>query len=133
MQADARAKDMVAVITPKVKTFEPGEKVVPHIVAVAIDGHTPGHMGYEISSGGQKMLDIGDAAHSSIVSLAEPDWYMGFDGDKPLAQASRRALLERLAKSGEMVFAPHFPYPSIGRVRANGRTFEWEPTMGAPE
>lgn len=127
----AKSQDaaLVKVIAPQVKTFEPGTSVLPAITAIGIDGHTPGHVGYEISSGGAKLLDIGDTAHSSIISLAKPDWTMGFDGNAALSKASRRATLTRLAKSRELVFAPHFPFPGVGRVEKDGEGFTWKPAL----
>jgi glyoxylase-like metal-dependent hydrolase (beta-lactamase superfamily II) len=131
MQAQVPA--IAKAIAAQVKTFEPGQTVVPGITAVAIDGHTPGHVGYEIESRGDRLLDIGDMAHSSIISLAEPDWIMGFDGDRELARKSRRDTLARLAKNQERVFAPHFPYPGVGVVQTAGEVFAWVPDLDAPE
>lgn len=101
------------VLFAAVEAFEPGAAVTPSITSVSIKGHTAGHVGYRIVSGSDRLLDIGDAAHSSIVSLAKPDWTMGFDADHEAAKASRRETLGELAKSRELIFAPHFPYPGI--------------------
>jgi len=126
-------KALVAAIAPQVKTFEPGEAILPGITPIAIEGHTPGHVGYEIVSRGHHLLDIGDAAHSSIISLAKPDWEMGFDGDKALGAKSRRALLTHLAANHEEIFAPHFPFPCVGRIHAEGDGFVFQPaTLRAP-
>ncbi|MDB5458499.1 MAG: hypothetical protein JWO72_240 [Caulobacteraceae bacterium] len=127
MQSQARSKDLVLAISPQVKTFEPGQPVLPGITPIAIDGHTPGHVGYEIVSQGRKLTDIGDTAHSAIVSLERPDWTMGFDNDKTVGAASRRATLTRLARDHELVFAPHFPFPGIGRIEAAKDGFNWKP------
>lgn len=127
MQTSAGAAKLVAAITPQVVTFTPGTVAVPGITAIPIAGHTPGHVAYELTSGRAKLLDIGDSAHSSIVSLAHPKWTMGFDGDKVVGKASRRKLLADLAASREMVFAPHFPYPGVGTVTAKGGGFAWVP------
>lgn len=129
MQSQPGSKPLAAVIAPQVVTFEPGQVVVPGITAVAIDGHTPGHVGYEIVSGQSRLLDIGDTAHSSVVSLAKPDWVMGFDSDPAVGKASRRAVLTRLAASHELIFAPHFPYPGVGRIVAAGDAFAWAPAL----
>jgi len=118
---------LVRAIEPQVTTFVPGRALLPGITPVAIPGHTPGHVGYEIASGGERLLDIGDTAHSSVVSLARPDWTVGYDGDAATAKASRRAWLTRLAASHQRVFAPHFPYPGVGRIVAAGQGFAWVP------
>jgi glyoxylase-like metal-dependent hydrolase (beta-lactamase superfamily II) len=127
MRTHAGAAKMVAAIAPHVRPFVPGGEVVPGIRSVALPGHTPGHSGYEISSQGHHMIDIGDTAHSAIVSLAKPDWAIGYDSDATEGIARRRAELTTLAASGETVFAPHFPFPGIGRIVAAGDGFVWKP------
>jgi glyoxylase-like metal-dependent hydrolase (beta-lactamase superfamily II) len=127
MKGDPANQALVALIMPRVHPFEPGETVAPGIVALALYGHTPGHVGYEITSGSERLLDIGDTAHSSIVSLAKPDWAIGYDSDPALGRTVRRETLARLAKSHEQVFAPHFPFPGLGTVQVAGEGFSWSP------
>ncbi len=131
VQGDAEQAALVKAIGAHIKTFAPGAEVVPGITSVSIKGHTPGHVGYEIRSGKDRLLDIGDTAHSSIVSLAKPQWLMGYDGDKQVGRDSRVALLTKLSKSHELIFAPHFPYPGVGQVAADGDHFTWQPTLSA--
>jgi len=127
MQSQPSNAGLVKAIAAQVKTFEPGGLVAPGVRAVALVGHTPGHTGYEISSGGARLLDIGDSAHSAIISLAKPDWDIEYDQDPAAGRASRRALLTRLAASHEWVFAPHFPFPGVGHVEAKADGFVWAP------
>jgi glyoxylase-like metal-dependent hydrolase (beta-lactamase superfamily II) len=129
MQSQGDIAPLVKIITAQVQTFEPGAVVVPGITAVAIKGHTPGHMAYEIVNGDDRILDIGDSAHSSIISLIRPDWAMGFDGDRAVAKASREKLLSDLSKSHEKVFSPHFPYPGVGTIESEGIHYRWQPTL----
>lgn len=131
MKGKAAQADLVKVIAGRVQTFTPGEVVAPGITSVDIKGHTPGHSGYEIVSGKDRLLDIGDTAHSYIVSLAEPGWDISFDTDKDAGRAARIAELTALAKSQELIFAPHFPYPGVGRIVAVGDHFAWKPALGA--
>ena len=129
LQGDTDAAATVKVIAGHVKTFAPGDTVAPGITSVDLKGHTPGHVGYEIVSGKARLVDIGDTAHSSIVSLAKPQWTMGYDGDKAQGRETRMAELTKLAKSHELVFAPHFPFPGVGHVEAQGDHFVWKPTL----
>jgi len=129
MQSQSDLAPLVKTISAQVQTFEPGTVVAPGITAVAIKGHTPGHMGYEIVNGDDRLLDIGDSAHSSIVSLVRPDWGMGFDSDRAVAKVSREKLLSDLSKSHERVFSPHFPYPGVGTVESEGIHYRWQPTL----
>jgi glyoxylase-like metal-dependent hydrolase (beta-lactamase superfamily II) len=115
-------------IAQQVHTFEPGTVIVPDVVqSVPLAGHTPGHTGYEIISGRTRLLDIGDIAHSSIVSLAKPEWTVTFDEDKRAAKATRLKKLKELARSHERVFAPHFPFPGTGRIMTEDEGFAWKP------
>jgi glyoxylase-like metal-dependent hydrolase (beta-lactamase superfamily II) len=127
LQTQPKMAALVTAVTPKVKTFAPGDSVAPGITSVSIKGHTPGHVGYQIVSGKKRILDFGDTAHSSIVSLAEPDWSMGFDNDQDEGKVSRRKELTQLAKDHELIFAPHFPFPGVGRIVAEGDHFAWKP------
>jgi glyoxylase-like metal-dependent hydrolase (beta-lactamase superfamily II) len=112
-------------IAPKVQPFQPGAEVVPGIRSVPLPGHTPGHSGYEITSGKDRLLDIGDIAHSSVISLAKPDWAIGYDTDSNEGRATRKAELPKLAASHERVFAPHFPYPGVGILIKAGDGYRW--------
>jgi glyoxylase-like metal-dependent hydrolase (beta-lactamase superfamily II) len=119
--------DVVKAISSHVHTFEPGAQVAPGITSVNLKGHTPGHVGYEIVSGKEHLLDIGDLAHSFIVSLQKPQWSVEFDGDDAQAKSIRVTTLKKLAADQELIFAPHFPFPGVGHVEAAGDGFVWKP------
>ncbi len=127
MQSQGSAKAMAVAIGPQVKTFEPGQPVIPGITPAASYGHTPGHVIYEVSSGDKTLIDIGDTAHNVVVSLAKPDWPITFDGDKAEAAKARRAELTRLADTHALIFAPHFPFPGVGRIERAGDGFVFKP------
>lgn len=127
MKSQPNAAAVVKAIDGHVQTFTPGAPIAPGVSSVALNGHTPGHVGYEITSDKHSLLDIGDMAHSSVISLKKPDWVMQFDGDKDTAIATRTATFARLAKSHELVFAPHFPYPGVGHIVADGDAYTWVP------
>lgn len=124
---DGQSGKLVAVIAPRVKTFEPGHEILPGVTPIALYGHTVGHVGYEIVSEGQRLEDIGDMAHSSIISLAEPAWWGWIDEAPQPARATRLRELRRLAARHELVFAPHFPFPGVGWVVAKGGGYVWRP------
>lgn len=119
--------DLVQIISSRVHTFEPGAQIAPGVTSVALKGHTPGHVGYEIASGGARLLDIGDLAHSSILSLEKPQWTIAFDNDDALAKTTRTATLKQLASDQELIFSPHFPYPGVGHIEAAADAFGWKP------
>ncbi|MFC5757888.1 MBL fold metallo-hydrolase [Rhizobium sp. GCM10022189] len=127
LQQQPEMAEITRVIAPQVKTFNPGEDVATGIKSVRIPGHTPGHVGYMISSKDQTLLDVGDTVHSSIVSLAKPDWAMGYDTDLAVGRTSRREVLTQLASRHQLIFAPHFPYPGVGWIVSRDNHFEWSP------
>jgi glyoxylase-like metal-dependent hydrolase (beta-lactamase superfamily II) len=129
LRGQAGAAALVKTLQPRVQTFEPGQPIAPGVTPIAIEGHTPGHVGYEIVSDGTRLLDIGDVAHSAVVSLARPDWRMGFDEDAAAGRTSRLATLRRLADSHELIFAAHFPFPGLGRIVHAGGGFAWAPAI----
>lgn len=117
---------LVAAMKPKVDAFAPGAELVPGVVkAVDVKGHTPGHSAYRITSGQDSLLYVGDSMHHSVLSVQKPDWVMAFDADQKAGAASRTALVEDLAKSGERVYAVHFPFPGIGKIEKQGDKTVW--------
>ena len=54
---------------------------------------------------------------------------MQFDNDKSLARETREKTLAERAKSRELVFTPHFPFPGVGRIVAAGDAYAWQPDV----
>ena len=127
---DARA-DLVRAITPRVQTFEAGATVVPGIRALTLAGHTPGHTGYEIGSGADRVLYLGDAMHSSLISVQRPEWVNAWDSDSAAAIATRQGLLEQGVVGSRRIYAPHFPFPGLGRFQRRDDGFVWLPEPAA--
>lgn len=125
--ASIRAKPanaaLFGAIEARLSPFAPGARLAPGISAVEVRGHTPGHSAVMFESRGARLLAIGDTAHHYIVSLREPDYTIAFDGDVPVAEASRRALLARAVNEKLLVYAPHFPFPGLGTIRREGDGF----------
>src|SRR5476649_258686 len=127
LQEQANMAALVKAISPQVVTFAPGDQVAPSIRSVPLKGHTPGHVGYQIVSGKARLLDVGDLVHNPILSLAKPGWIISFDNDRTQGAATRRAELAKLAADHETIFAPHFPFPGIGTIKAVDDHFVWQP------
>lgn len=128
LKADSDSSNLVSAITPKVATFEPGAAILPGLVtAVAVNGHTSGHSAYEIASGDQRLLYIGDSAHHYVISVQRPEWTIAYDENAPTAEASRRALLQRAVDENLRIYSVHFPFPGIGHIRSQGESFVWVP------
>ena len=129
MQGHKGAATIVRAVAGQMKPFTPGTPILPGITPIAIPGHTPGHVGYQIESKGRHLFDVGDTVHSSIISLAKPQWAMGFDNDEQQGEASREKVLAKLAADHERIFAPHFPYPGVGYIVKKGDGYGWVPDL----
>jgi glyoxylase-like metal-dependent hydrolase (beta-lactamase superfamily II) len=102
-------------------------EIVPGVWAIPAPGHTPGHLAIRISSEGQHLLHLADAALHPL-HLEEPDWECGFDLAPQAAAATRRALLEEAAAAEMRLMAFHLPFPSVGRLAPRpGGGWMWTP------
>ena len=99
--------------------------MTPSIKAVALAGHTPGHSGYEIVSGGDRLLYIGDAMHSSLISVQRPELVNGWDADAEAGVRTRQGLLSRGASEDLRIYGVHFPFPGFGRFQRRDDGFVW--------
>lgn len=104
---------------------QPEAEILSGMCAVAAPGHTIGHIALELSSNGEKLLHIADAAHAYF-QFIRPDWSPKFDYDKEQAAVTRRALFERAARDSSLMSAYHFPFPGIGHVVERDGAFGWE-------
>jgi len=62
---------------------------------VEVPGHTPGHAGYLLTAGEQRLLAFGDALHSPL-QIAQPEWGAASDARPELALKSRERVLSEL-------------------------------------
>ena len=129
MEAGNRVGDMVkSNVTPmaeKMSFVAGGDAPVSGITAMEQFGHTPGHMGYMIESGGKSVYIAADLANHYVWSLAYPDWEVRFDADKAGAAAARRKVLGMLAADGVPIIGYHLPFPAVGYVSTRGDGFEY--------
>src|SRR3989442_2991858 len=101
-----------AIAAPYIKagkwhTFSGSEPIVDGMQLVPLPGHTPGHIGYEVSSKGQKILFWGDIVHAPLVQLQHPEVTVVFDVDPTAAAATRNLLLTRHAHDDVLIAWPH--------------------------
>ena len=117
----------VVPLAEKTTFIKPGTDVVSGITAVDASGHTPGHMAYNIESGGKRLLLWADACNHYVASLQKPEWHVVFDMDKDKAVATRKALLDMAAADRVVVTGYHMPFPSMGFVEKAGDMHRWVP------
>lgn len=89
------------------------------INVIPTPGHTPGHVSVQIVSGGDEAMITGDIIHTPF-QCARPDMFGTYDGDGPMASATRRAFFKRVADRGVLVLGTHFAAPTAGHIATDG-------------
>ena len=116
------------VATGKFKPFDGETELVPGIRAIPARGHTPGHTIYAVESQGNKLVVWGDLMHVAAVQFAMPSVTIQFDTDAKAAAPQRQKNYADAAKKGYFVAVAHISFPGIGKLRADGKGYEWLPT-----
>ncbi|HEY9110137.1 MAG TPA: MBL fold metallo-hydrolase [Roseateles sp.] len=104
-----------------------GVEIVPGVKAVPAYGHTPGHSNYVAESKGQKMVFWGDLMHVAAVQFPEPAVTIQFDSDPEAARPAREKAYAAAAKDGYYVAVTHISFPGIGKLRVDGKGYDWLP------
>lgn len=123
----AAAKRFAQEYRGHLRLFDEEHEVAPGVIVRRTGGHTPGHSIVRLASGGDRLTFAGDAVFT--VGFDHPDWHNGFEHDPEEAARVRIRLLTELAANGEQLVATHLPFPSVGRVAAEGNTFRWVPAF----
>jgi glyoxylase-like metal-dependent hydrolase (beta-lactamase superfamily II) len=123
----AGAQRVLKILEPQVKRFRPGQELLTGIAAIESGGHTPGHVSFEVRSGGESLIVLGDAFTHPVLSFAHPDWATAFDQDPERAAATRKRLADRLAADKVLVAAYHLPAGGLGRVERQGSAYRFAP------
>jgi glyoxylase-like metal-dependent hydrolase (beta-lactamase superfamily II) len=99
--------------------------VMPGIEAIALPGHTPGHTGYLIGSGDERLLIWGDVVHLPAIQFAHPEVSLSYDVNGDLARISRQNVFARAASERLLVAGMHMDFPCFGHVVADGEAYRW--------
>jgi glyoxylase-like metal-dependent hydrolase (beta-lactamase superfamily II) len=102
-------------------------EVLPGIRSVATFGHTPGHTSYLVGSGKNPLLVLGDVTNIPAINVANPDWSIGFDTDKPAAAATRRKIFDRAIAEKLTMTGYHWGMPGAGTVQKDGNGYRYVP------
>lgn len=88
-------------------------EVFPGVNAVPLPGHTPGHTGYMIASGGGTLMIWGDIVHIPDVQSRHPEVTVEPDSDPTAAVATRRRILEMTARDKMPIAGMHAHFPGF--------------------
>lgn len=106
----------------RLRTFDAGE-VLPGMTAVPLPGHTDGHTGYRLESGGQNLLVWGDSVHFPQIQIPRPDVTIAFDQDSHLAAATRTRLLDLVSSERLLIAGMHLGELGFARIKRTGGNY----------
>ena len=90
-------------------------------------GHTPGHCSMLLTSQGEHLVILGDAAHHPV-HLEHHDWIPEVDLDPAESTRSRGKIAALAVEKDALVTGGHFPILTLGHVRRVESGYRWEPT-----
>lgn len=110
------------------KTFHGRKTLFAGITSLPAPGHSPGHSAFEISSGRETFLIIGDTGHCMAAQLPRPEISVVWDADSQQAVTQRQNLLKLATERKCWVGAMHFPFPGIGKIVSEAKGgYGWVP------
>ena len=125
LQGDSIIKEQVVPLESLglLDLMEGSQILTSNLTALPTPGHTPGHTSILVSSGGERAVILGDAAHVPA-QAQETDWCPRADRDPDVSRATRIDLMDRMEREDALVASGHFPSPGFGRlVRLKGRRY----------
>lgn len=119
------AQRRLQAVEDRIRTVADAQEVLPGITAHLVPGHTPGHIAYEVKSGEDRVMILGDALGNHHVAFERPDWPSGSDQDPQTAAATRVRLLDRLASEQITLIGYHLPDGGIGKAERSGSSYRF--------
>lgn len=119
------AKRRMEMLEDQITFFDDGDEVLPGVAARASYGHTPGHMSFELRSGSDSVMVVGDAIGNNHVAFAAPKFESGSDQDRATAATTRLSLLDQLAVDRTRIIGFHLPGGGMGHVERHGGAYRF--------
>lgn len=107
----------------KLKSFSGETAISPGITAYP----TPGHSFYLVESGDKSIEFCGDIIHFGSLQFANPEITVVYDVDAKAAAEQRTKQFARLEESRRLIATAHLPFPGVGHIRAEDRSYTWVP------
>ncbi|MEO8714087.1 MAG: MBL fold metallo-hydrolase [Acetobacteraceae bacterium] len=127
------AREQIAPYRDRMRPFSASKEVFPGVTSVPLAGHTPGHSGYRIDSGGESLLIWGDIIHVPEIQVPRPEVTIEFDTDPEAAAATRRRTFDMVATDRLLVAGMHIHFPGFAHLarHAGGYALVAEPWVQA--
>ncbi|MGY1770893.1 MBL fold metallo-hydrolase [Blastococcus sp. SYSU D00813] len=125
MAAHVRAGFRALAGDPRLRPLDADAVVAPGVEALMTPGHTPGHLSVSVTSGGQRLVLLGDAV-TCPVQHRERAWHSIGDVDPAQAGRTRERLWREFADGRTTGVGAHFPDLAAGRL-TGGAAPAWSP------
>jgi glyoxylase-like metal-dependent hydrolase (beta-lactamase superfamily II) len=113
-----------------VRVADDSSEPVPGIRLVPAFGHTQGHTGQIISSGGKTFFSTVDAATNPALFLKNPNWLPSNDHVPEQAAETRRKVFDQAVADKMMVSGYHWGLPNVGTISKDGNGYAFVPAEG---
>jgi glyoxylase-like metal-dependent hydrolase (beta-lactamase superfamily II) len=138
---DARHANERTMATYLAENFEPvaavgrlepveGETyLTDEVTLIETPGHTRGHIGVAISSGGETALYLGDMLQHEV-QLGRLPWIAAFDVMPMVSLETKRSIVERAVRDHSLLLCGHVTFPGAGfMVAPEGGRPRFEPAV----
>ena len=123
------ARGQLGPVQDRMEKITKETEILPGVSVHFTPGHTPGHMAVLFSSGGEKLVFVGDAMVFPC-TIEYPEIEPVFDIIPDIAKKTRNELCGMLAEENAWVLAQHFPpFPSLGHIVPSGDAWKWKPVI----
>lgn len=122
----ALARAVLAAYGDRLRLIAPEGAIAPGLTALPLPGHTPGHGGWRLDSGGALLIHGGDIIHAPALQAPDPDIAIAFDMDPDTARATRKRLLDQLAVDGALFTGGHYLQPAFHVAVRHGTGYRLE-------
>ena len=121
----ASARRNLPAIEGQLEFVDPDTEIVPGVIAITAFGHSPGQMGLEILSAGERLLFLADAV--VLRQHLEYPEAVGCTDHLPSEMITTRIkMLEKAAVDKLLVSTSHLPFPGLGYVVPKGKRWAWQ-------
>ncbi len=121
-----KAQGATAPYRGRMRRVREGE-ALPGVLALPLAGHTPGHTGWLVQSGGDGLLIWGDVVHLPAVQVPRPEAALVFDVDPQMARDTRRRIFDRAAADRLRIAGAHLDFPGFGHIERRGGDYRFTP------
>lgn len=122
----ALARAVFAAYADRLRLIGGEDEIAPGLSALPLPGHTPGHSGWRLASGGAQLVHGGDIIHAPVLQAADPEIAIAFDLDMDTARATRKRLLDQLASEGALFTGGHLLRPAFYHAVRAGAGYRLE-------